>query len=758
MPSNGDDLRVSRIASLTLANAMIFQQILAERDTSIRSLGPIISGSDIAEKLEDAWHAILTIDYFPIFKLATEILSELSGNAGIDEVLRGLGKVALRITRKRAALRHDLMGRIYHRLLADAKYFGAFYTTVSAATLLLKLTLDPYHSGTDWSAISDIAQLRIADLACGTGTLLKAALEAVVDNHVHARARKGLLPELHSVHGALVENGLWGLDVIPFAIHLAASALAMHEPDVRFQNMRLYTLPLSAGARPRLGSIELIAGRTIPLQADLFGATAGASRMTGSGTVIDRVDIPPLDLCVMNPPFTRSVGGNLLFGNLPARERAQLQSELKKIVRTRDVAANITAGLGSVFAAIGEALVKRRGHLSLVLPRALLSGVAWEATRQLIGANYHVRYVIVSHQPGRWNFSENTALSECMIVARKLGKSEEADPTKFVNLWDKPESSIAALTVAELSARTDGAFLDRTTGTEELVVDGRKFGELVLAPAEQMRKGVWNEEAAFAQTELSRTAFYIRRGGLYIPGCKFVEKIPIVPLGNLGTLGPDRRDIHDAFKLSVSATSYPALWGHDTQSVQQIKQDPNRYLVPLTRPQKGRHLRDPNLLWSRAGRLLIAERLRLNTARAFAVRMREPVLSNTWWPVAIPGYKDIDGKDAERVLALWFNSTFGAISLIASRVDTQGPWIDLKKPMLDALPVMNPYALGSRQRKKLVDAYKEHCPKKLAPLAEIESDRVRSAIDEAIIDAVSANADSKILRFLLAKEPIIMGA
>jgi hypothetical protein len=35
--------------------------------------------------------------------------------------------------------------------LADAKYFGAFYTTVPAATLLLKLTLDSAQESIDWS-------------------------------------------------------------------------------------------------------------------------------------------------------------------------------------------------------------------------------------------------------------------------------------------------------------------------------------------------------------------------------------------------------------------------------------------------------------------------------------------------------------------------------------------------------------------------------------------------------------------------------
>jgi type I restriction-modification system DNA methylase subunit len=189
MPDIDADLKVCRIASLTLINAMIFQQVLAERDTRVQSLSRAIRTGNVAESLLETWTFILEkIDYIPIFTTANEIVKDLVGVPDADSALRRLGDAALRITSKRAALRHDLMGRIYHRLLADAKYFGAFYTTVPAATILLKLTFDPADGDIDWSKLDQIAKLRIADLACGTGTLLKASLQTIVENHVRACA------------------------------------------------------------------------------------------------------------------------------------------------------------------------------------------------------------------------------------------------------------------------------------------------------------------------------------------------------------------------------------------------------------------------------------------------------------------------------------------------------------------------------------------------------------------------------------------
>ena len=413
MPPANPDPKVLRIASLTIVNAMIFQQVLAAQDSRIESLNQTTEKTNIAESLFNAWTAILEIDYVPIFATANNIIRELVGVPDADAALKALAEAALRITARRAALRHDLMGRIYHRLLADAKYFGAFYTTVPAATLLLKLALDPSDVATDWSDLAAIGHLRIADLACGTGTLLKAALQTIVENHVRARAEKGQLPDLKGIHKLLVENVLWGLDVVPFAIHLAGSALALNEPDVEFGAMNLYTLPIG-GRQTRLGSLDLLTGERISVQADLFGAVAAPARVSGKGEIKERIALPQPELCVMNPPFTRSVGGNFLFGHAPPKERARMQAALREIVADEGIPANITAGLGSVFVALGHLRLASDGRLALVLPRALLSGVAWQETRRLLGNNYHLKYVIVSHQPGSWNFSENTELSECL--------------------------------------------------------------------------------------------------------------------------------------------------------------------------------------------------------------------------------------------------------------------------------------------------------------------------------------------------------
>jgi hypothetical protein len=749
------DLKVCRIASLTLVNAMIFQQVLAYKDERVEPLVRSTDGPNVAEALLKTWNFILNdIDYVPIFTVARDTVRELIGAPDSDSALRRLAQAASRITSKRAALRHDLMGRIYHRLLADAKYFGAFYTTVPAATLLLKLTLDSGQESVDWSDVQQIGKLRIADLACGTGTLLKATLQTIVENHVRACASQGRVPDVKGVHRVLVEKVLWGLDVVEFAIHLAGSALALHEPDVEFGEINLATLPIG-GARDKLGSLDLLTGSKVEVQADLFGPASTPAKMSGKGDIHDNIELPQLDLCVMNPPFTRSVGGNLLFGHAPAKERARLQSALKKLVAARGIPANITAGLGSVFVALGHQKLNAKGRMALVLPRALLSGVAWKETRRLLGNNYHVKYIIVSHEFDGWNFSENTELSECLTISDWKGPEGTEEKTHVVNLWLKPRSSVEALTVASEIRKIEGADLEGQ-GSAEILIGNVKYGEVIDVAASEMRKANWNEAAAFAQTELSRCAHSLRVGQVYIPGRGIVGEQPTARFKDFADIGPDRRDIHDGFRVTDQKTEYPVFWGHDTTSVQVLGQRPNRYLMALAKAKKGRNLRDAQLLWSRSGRLLLAERLWLTTTRLVAIRMRENVLSNTWWPIATHA-KDIQGAILDKIMALWFNSSLGLLTLIAARVDTRGAWVELKKPSVEAMLVLDPRKLSSAIRSRLCKVYDELVKDEVQSLPNIGIDTVRAKIDAAIAEALNIKDDFSTYRKMLATEPILAG-
>jgi hypothetical protein len=415
----------AKLAALMLANAFIFQEQLSGLEEKVRPIRAILAERDFVGNTGLHWKTIIDeINYMPIFKVARDILLSLPASSDTDESIRRLAQRALEIVSKKAALRHDLMGRIYHFLLLEAKYLGTYYTSVPAATLLLKLTLDIDRWPTvNWADPATLRELRIADLACGTGTLLMAASQGLTDNFIKSRASRGETIDersLTDLHKLIIEEMLHGYDVLPSAVHLTASTLAMLAPETCFHKMHLYSLPMGKmqSGQIYLGSIDYISAKEIQTQLDLMSPGIGGAARAGDEDAESIAPLPSLDVCVMNPPFVRSVGGNLLFGSMPD-QRGQMQAELAQRLRETALPASSTAGLGSVFAAIGDRHLKAGGRIALVLPAAVTSGIAWGRTRKLIERGYVLETVIASHDPERWNFSENTELSEVLAYCKK---------------------------------------------------------------------------------------------------------------------------------------------------------------------------------------------------------------------------------------------------------------------------------------------------------------------------------------------------
>lgn len=752
----------AQIAALILANAMIFQEELSRSNPRVQKLRRTITSPDPIAALRQHWSFILSeIDYVPIFAIAHEILLDLPVSPQVTQAITRLSEAVLNIVSQRTALRHDLMGRIFHRLLLEAKYLGTYYTSVPAATLLLKLALRPEDwPDIDWGDLESIQTLRIADLACGTGTLLMAAQQAITDNWIRASSERGnrVTPELlRDLHTLLVEDVLYGYDVLASAIHLTASTLALLAPEVTFKKMHLYVLPLGgADSQPELGSLEFLDRDQLSVRLTLSGEPEGAvaTEVTGMGETRIAATIPPLHLCVMNPPFTRSVGGNLLFGSLPKAKRKRMQKRLEQLLRNR--LADMTAGLGSAFVIVGDKFIRTEGRMALVLPAAVTMGDAWKKTRQLFVSKYVVEYVITSHDPTRWNFSENTDLSEVLLIARKRTGSASEGTTTFVNLWKNPVSVADALAVADGIMKTKPAQIGHPDKVQYSCAPIRfgdaTWGEVVSVPWTDLGANQWYP-AAFAQTDLIRVGHFLRRGYVYIPGKPPIQ-VPVTCLSTIAAIGPDRRDVHDGFELATGETSYPAFWGHHAKEVQCLAAEPTRYLSPLCAPKSNRPLRNASMLWKRAGSIMLAERLRLTTQRVVAVHLPVKALSNVWWPLSL-----VTGSDAiEKAFVVWMNSTLGLITLLSCRVATEGPWVQLKKPDLSTMPVLDLAKLDTQSVQRLADVYDCLCDKSLQPFPAMRNDPIRCQLDDAIAHVLTLPPEEiGRLRELLAREPVISG-
>ena len=740
-----------RIASLVLFNALAFQERLTAVDDDVTTVDEALRRK--LDGLHDAWRYICNeIDYVPVFDLAGNIVDVLKDGPPEVQlpVIEPLAR-AVRDTRKLEG--HDLSGRLFHTLLTDAKFSGAYYTSVAAATLLSRLVFHEWLEHVDWSDHEFPASLNVADLACGTGTLLMAVASEVERKH---RAAGG--SESPALHKAMVEQALHGYDVQLSAVHFAATSLAMLNPDIQFDRMNLYVMPLGAeGSNVLLGSLEFLNTDEAAVQFALsdpdFGATlrdpgqvyGGGWRGVHAGVT---ARLPDLDLAIMNPPFTRSVGGNLLFGSLPSGERTKLQRELSR--RLRSMQASSTAGLGAAFvAAASPKLRPGEGRLALVLPVTVCTGPSWSQTRALIENDYVLDVVVASHDPARWNFSDSTDLSEALLIAtRRPANGDGAEHrTTFVNLWQNPNGVLDAHRVAEVVNTTQPARIE-DTGTALLELDGEHVGEVFSIPETKLKGKQWIG-VQFARADVVRSALRLLDDGeVLVPGEAEVGRIPMCRLEEIGEIGPDRRRLVDGFDETTTVTAYPMIKGHDTDERTSFVCQPDHYLSPLSKPKGGQKPGYGQRLWQQSGRLLIAEGPRLDTARVLAMTSTTNVLSNVWWPVKV------DNPQYESVLAVWLNSSVGLLTTLTHRTSTEGGWVGFKKTDLKGMPVLDPRQLSGCQLKGLSDLFDDWADSQFERLPQMTDCPARTALDEGL-SAILGLPDLSKLRALLASEPVV---
>ncbi|MEM4306589.1 MAG: hypothetical protein QXD61_11535 [Candidatus Caldarchaeum sp.] len=739
-------------AGLLLLDAMVFHEVAARMDSRIPTLANILAAPNTKKSLEEVWTRILQdVDYEPIFEIAVNILQSLPASPFLDEQLRQLLNTAYDIAASRVLLRHDLFGRVYHQLLLGklVKYYATYYTSIPAARLLARLlvnlpsplridTIPPRYGG---------QELRVVDFACGSGTLLSAIYKELDVKH----RLDSDMPAVLDLHRYLIEEGLWGFDVLHHAVHLAATVIFMHNPTP-VSHSRLYALRLEkAGNDYYLGSLNFFKDNQLKPAMVLSGGTPhGITGVSVQKLQSESLELPNFHLCIMNPPFTRSVGGNLLFGALPKRQRTQLQEKLAVILKEEGLSGIGQAGLGAVFVFLADKYLTPRGRLGLVLPRTVLSGVSWQAVREKLLKDYHVECIITSYQgDDNWNFSENTSLSEVLLVARKLESGQEPGYTYFLNLWLKPSNELESIHVGtqmvELYKQDVARLYDienSNASPYHLKLHGKKVGEAYSAKLADTEIGVYN---FFAQMELNRVVTLMRQGTVYIPGQGIGGRLSLTSLSNLGTeIGPDRRQVHNAFQKSDlrQGCLYKAFWEHDSDRVRTIRQLPNACL-------EHKDLGSAGKLWNKSGRLLIVERVWLPTYRVFSVFVEEPVLSNVWWPVKID---DMTGK----ILSLWLNSTYGLLLLLSKSEVTRGPLVGLKKTELINVPVLDLTKVDNFKKDSLLKCYENFCRREFEPLPkEFAAPQTRREIDEKLNEILEIKGSLDGLYKLLAADPMI---
>lgn len=280
-----------RMAMAILGNAVAFHRSIADVP-GVPALSPNRPAAGLGLPLHHeviaCWTTILReINYWPIFDIALRLFGLLPPRVAITVVGR-MEKMTGRLESLGVLAMQDISGQMFQRLISDRKFLATFYTLPTSSALLA--TLGVGRLDIDWSDPEAVTGLRIADLACGTGTLLGAAYQALRSRFRWAGGDDA------TIHATVMEKALIGADIMPAATHLTASTLSSAHPGVPFAGTKIMTCPYGeqpdeSGRPLALGSLDLIEGETAvsvlgtrsaqAVQTDAFGT--GREEIHGTG-------------------------------------------------------------------------------------------------------------------------------------------------------------------------------------------------------------------------------------------------------------------------------------------------------------------------------------------------------------------------------------------------------------------------------------------------------------------------------------------
>ena len=757
----------ANMAALLIINAMIFQERLSSSEPAIQPLSVARRNNVVSlPLLLRVWDEILEIDYYPIFGMARDVVRVMSEMESAD-VLSECARTASNMLGMQVVGRHDLAGRIFNRLIADRKLLAAFYTSIPAATLLAGLALSPDKwADVDWSDVKALENLRVVDPACGTGTLLMAAYHQILQNHASS---SNTAPEDAALHKALVENILFGADVVQAAIHLTAATLAAMSPTVSFDQMELHTLRIGVDedGKVSLGSLDWL--QALETQSFFSATEERLGATSGTGSLVSR---PRADLVITNPPYTRrgadgsSEDAIARVFSVPSGDKESMDAIKKRTGELlKGTPANQRAGHGSSFSVLADRMVNPGGRIAFVLPVTAIAGESWREVRRMLASRFDLEFVVSSHDPKLRSMSFDTSIAEILLVARKLGEGES--PTGrgvFVNLWRAPYRETDALalvkTINTVSAhpalRADGP----PVGGSPLIIGGEQWGEILDGPLEE---GPW-KAARWKHGATGQYAAALGRGELWAyDGAGVVGNIPVTAMREVCNVGPQDRQIvgslgaFDGYHGWNEHAQFHALWSLDSDIHQGIAAEPNAWLVPnLTR--------DHTRIWEQSGTLHVTPTIRYDSQRIMATRTDIRALGvNTWFTLNILERDPTIRARREIALLIWCNSTLGMLlQANQANIAQQGRGLG-NKGMLETLMTLDVRALQPWQLEEAQLLWRDFRGRGFESFHKCAVDENRIELDERLVrdvlglgeDAVASVAR---LRTFLASEPSIHGS
>ncbi|MHB1908338.1 MAG: DNA methyltransferase family protein [Nitrososphaerales archaeon] len=779
-------------AALSILLSSAFYEHSRNFNEGFESLHDVVRDRAI-QQLNTALKKLLKVDYKVALENTTKVLGILPSHMNFR--VKTLAELGAKVADNRVLLKRDFAGRVYHQItgeLALKKGLATYYTQVPAAYLIANLALRTTMDGiAKDKQIDKLSEMKIGDFACGSGTLLTAAYYALDRWAARAIMYDEADVDLETLGKDVLEKGLYGADALRYACQITAISLAlMSSQNLENQNIgAVYLGYLKTEDRAWLGSLELLEeseGRFGGLLAFIEGGLKGKVEQISVKEVKENFNLPDkFDIVIMNPPFTRATGRGkgfdkgraALFGFIIDEEsrvavtkrysllrdtirkglisnakenKHEFPKFLRRIItgdddELRQYLSLGQAGEGLLFIYLAFRYVRPGGTIAFVLPRNLLSGISWFLARILLSTQFHLSFVIVSNDPSGYNFSENTDLSETLIVAKRVKQHEDNEETFFVNLINKPDTAIGAMILADKVVQS--------LEEKQPAVYGAALLKRVKRAKLLENVDNWNRFVAVADLSLSEEILKLIEDGEIGIG-KQIIKLDLVRFGSMiRGMGVNRGgDIIEAFNLEVSggrvkraklAKRLPGskrmLVGGEEELRDKLEVRSNGWVI-------GNNTNKAKMIIGLMSRLLVPDRIRWNTTGVISLRSSERLVANRFFMVTLAEEDESRKELCEKAMVVWLNTTWGLLTVLLNREETEGAFTRLNIGQWKLLPVLNLKALDDETLGKLSDIFDRLTKNHFIRLPEqfrSDGNKVRLNLDLLFLKAMEPKINEK---------------
>ena len=689
--------------------------------------------------------------------------------ADASRLIRVLQYAAGDIAASGANVEHDLTGRVFQRLIVDRKYLATFYTLPASAALLARLAVEKL-GGIDWADAEAIGNLKVGDFACGTGALLSAVYEQIATRHEQTGGKPA------DIHRAMMEDVLYGCDVMPSAIHITSSTLSGREPKIGFGKTRLYTLPYGRmeDDSVSIGSLEYLnrnSQLTLINYSNPALRTGSMGEETAAAVMVD-IEDESFDIVIMNPPFTRATNHegahaditNPAFAAFNATREDQTAMGKRLNQLGRGSAYHGNAGIASAFAALGHRKLKVGGVLAMVLPLSAAVGLSWQNFRDLLTQEYaDIRVLSIAANGKDMSFSSDTGMAECLVIARRGvwpdAHAVSAQVVQFTSLNRRPQKfeHAAAIAGAMTDAKSIRGIDDGPFGGTLLTVGEEKAGEIMTAPYDT--EGAAWAAVRLSDSSLAQAAHALTNSSLWLPGVSDALELKTAALGTVGKLGLVDRDItgpaprgpFDKVAANPTAT-YPALWNHNASKEKRIVCEPDSQLLV----RKGMEDK-ATAQWETASNCHINRDFTFGSQPLAIAFTERKSIGGRVWPNVI-----FDDDRHDYALAVWGNSTLGLLMHWWHSSRQQSSKAGMTIRTAETLSVLDFRTLTDEQLATAKDIFDDFRDRDLKPAYLADADPNRALLDRRVIcDLLGFSEDVyEGVRLLAAKwcaEPSVHG-